>query len=789
MRKRSKEVATLVTLGMMIFHVAGVWAAVEQPQANTASDAGHGIIWFNAPAPETNPGWLREALPIGNGRLGCMVRGGISRENIQFNEDTVWIGDESDTGAYQNFGYLFFDFNIDTNALAQSVSLENKVPVEQPLRRRGKGGKPWDEESRIQHDPAFAYVTGYRRELDINKSLMTISYELAGVNYKREYFASNPANLLVFRLSADKKGAHSGAITLQSAHKGTLKAEGNRIVMSGMVSGRFYNREEDYDIVLAYEAQVVVQNEGGTLAIEDNQIVFKDCDSLLILFDGGTDYLNERDKGWKREHPHQRIMDRLAHASKRSFDELLEEHVADYRQLADRVSLDVGATPAAVREQPTWKRQEAYKQGNPDPDLEELLFQYARYLMISSSRTGTMPANLQGIWNFRNKPAWRSDYHTDVNVQMNYWFVDAVNLSECFTPFVDWLESILPVRREATRAEFGVRGWMTRSENGIFGGATYHWVPGDSAWLAQNVFDHYAFTLDKDYLKNRAYPIIKELCETWEDFLLEWPDGSLVSPASISPEHGPKAEGNSYEQQLVYDLFTNYIELSKVLDVDAPFRAKVESMRSRLLKPRIGKWGQLQEWAEDIDNPKNTHRHLSHLIAVHPGRQISPVTTPELAEAAKVSMNARGDGGTGWSKVWKVAIWARLHDGDRAYKLLREFIRGNVYWNMFGFHPPFQIDCNFGYAAGVNEMLVQSHMGYIHLLPALPTAWPAGSVTGLRVRGGFEMDMSWKDGKLARAVFRNVSSPTGKCAVRYGEHTTELVVPAGESRVFDVAAK
>ncbi len=781
MNRKSTTAAAFLFLGMMSVHVAGVQAAVKPESANRASSAGHGVIWFDMPAPETNPGWMTEALPIGNGRLGCMVRGGIARENIQFNEDTVWIGDESDTGAYQNFGHLLFDFAIDTNAWATTGANQELASTLQPLPDFGPISRNSKE---VPPEPALQHVTGYRRELDINKSLMTIRYELSGVNYRREYFASNPANLLVFRLSADKKGAYSGAISLQPSHKGTIKAEGNRIVMSGMVSGRFKQPDRNYDIVLAYEAQVVVQNEGGSLTIEDNQIVFKDCDSLLIMLDGGTDYLNERVKGWKREHPHQHIMDRLASASKRSFEDLLNEHILDYRQLADRVSLDLGETPEAARLLQTWKRLVAYKEGKPDPDLEELLFQYARYLMISCSRPGCMPANLQGLWNFRNKPAWRSDYHSDVNVQMNYWFVDAVNLSECFSPYAEWLNSIIPVRRDATKKEFGVRGWMTRSENGIFGGATYHWVPGDSAWLAQNIFDHYAFTLDQEYLKNRAYPIIKELCETWEDFLKEGPDGSLVSPASISPEHGPEAEGNSYEQQLVYDLFTNYIELSNVLGVDEAFRKKVETMRGLLLGPKIGKWGQLQEWAEDIDDPNSSHRHLSHLIAVHPGRQISPMTTPELAEAAKVSMNARGDGGTGWSKVWKIAIWARLHDGERAYKLLGEFIRNNVYWNMYGFHPPFQIDCNFGYAAGVNEMLVQSHMGYIDLLPALPKAWPAGCVKGLRVRGGYEMDIEWKDGKLTSAVIRNVSNSTGECEVRYGGKTGKIVVPRGESREF-----
>lgn len=446
--------------------------------------------------------------------------------------------------------------------------------------------------------------------------------------------------------------------------------------------------------------------------------------------------------------------------------------------------VDVGHVPDAVRELTTGERLAAYQKGGPDPDLEALLYQYARYLMISSSRPGDMPANLQGMWNNRNNPPWRCDYHSDVNVEMNYWFVDAANLSECFSPFSEWLQSIIPVRREATRKEFGVRGWMTRSENGIFGGATYLWVPGDSAWLAQNIWDHYAFTLDEEYLKTRAYPIIKELCESWEDYLKEGPGGKLVSPASVSPEHGPKAEGNSYEQQLVHDLFSNYIDLSRALGVDEAFRRKVVTMRGRLLGPQVGKWGQLQEWAEDLDSPKDTHRHLSHMIAVYPGRQISPLTTPALAEAARISMNARGDHSTGWGRVWRACIWARLHDGDRAYSILRGFV-GSIYPNLWGnCNKTFQIDCNFGYAAGVNELLLQSHMGCIHLLPSLPKAWGTGSVRGLRARGGYEVDIEWRDGTLTRSVIRNISNPTGACALRYGGRTAERAIPAGESVEF-----
>lgn len=725
--------------------------------------------------------WGSGVYPIGNGRLGSTIYGGIAEERIQFNEDTLWSGDETNLGCYHNFGHMFI--TLDGHAAAEPQAI------------------------------------GYRRELDIEKAIHTITYEIDGVRYKREYFASNPADVMVYRLTADKKGSYTGSIRLEDAHGhngGEMqKASGNTITFAGQIKPQTMN--------LQYEAQAVVLNEGGSIETADNRIEFKDCDSLVILLDAGTDYLNQRDKGWKQEHPHERIAARLAAASKRSCDELLGEHVSDYQSLFDRLTLDVGDTAEKTAKLETGERLKAYKAGQPDPDLEETLYQYARYLIISCSRPGNLPANLQGLWNHSNWPPWRCDYHTDVNVQMNYWFVDQANLSECFLPLAEWVHSIREVRREATKEEFGVRGWATRSMNNIFGGATYHWVPGDAAWVAQNLWDHYAFTLDKDYLRNRAYPVMKELCWFWEDSLLErsLPVGEggseltrLVSPKGQSPEHGPFAEGNSYDMQLCWDLFTNYIEASQALGVDAEYRDKIASMRDRLLGPQIGKWGQLQEWAQDLDNPKDNHRHLSHLIAVHPGRQISPTTTPELAEAAKVSMNARGDGATGWSKAWKICIWARLHDGDRAYKLASEFIKHNVYPNLWGFHPPFQIDCNFGYAAGVGEMLVQSHMRdrapaasageggslepvpdaqhspsslaprLIHLLPALPKAWPEGTVKGMRVRGGYEVDIDWRESRLAKAVIRNFSNPDGKCTVRCGNETWTLKIPRGSQATF-----
>ena len=692
-------------------------------------------LFYDKPAKD----WETEALPIGNGRLGAMIFGGVEREQIQFNEDSLWTGDEADTGSYQNFGELFVEFATD--------------------------GSP---------------AANYRRELDINRAVHSITYTQGGVNFRREYFASHPANVLAFRFTADKPGALTGSIALADAHKAATSADGNRLTAKGNLDGYTYpssGPNANYTIDLNYEAQVLVLNDGGTVEAKDGKIFFKNANALTIFLAAGTDYSNQRSQKWRGPHPHDAITERLAKASATPYAELLAAHEKDYQSLFNRLTLDLGKPPEAVLQLPTDRRLAAYRggeqavakgisydgqtntlqgKGAPDPELEALIFQYARYLMISCSRLGDLPANLQGIWNNRNDPPWRSDYHANVNIQMNYWFVDAANLGQCFQPYSEWLNSIVAVRREDTKRSIGVRGWATRWENGIFGGATARWSMGDGAWLAQNLWDHYAFTSDKEYLRTRVYPILKELCEFWEDILKENADGKLIAPPGTSPEHGPVAAGNSYDQQLAYDLFSNTIEASQALGVDEDFRKKVESMRARLLGPKIGKWGQLQEWAEDIDDPKNQHRHFSHMIGVHPGRQISPSTTPELAEAAKVSMNARGDESTGWSRAWKICVWARLQDGNRAYKILNGMIKSSFLPNLLATHPPFQIDGNFGYAAGVCEMLLQSHTGEIQLLPALPQAWQNGKASGLMARGNFTVDIEWKDGKV---VNYRITSP------------------------------
>jgi alpha-L-fucosidase 2 len=692
-------------------------------------------LWYTKPANS----WL-EALPIGNGSLGGMIFGGVGQDHIQFNEESLITGTTQTVGFYQPFGDMYIDF--------PGLNGEN-----------------------------------YTRQLNLNQGIHLVSFTSNGINYQRECFASYPDKVMVLHLKASKKGMISGKIWLTDAHQAAISVSENKITATGKLT----------ENQMEYESQILVLNKGGKVISNNNGIEVQKANEVTILLAAGTSFLNDYRKDFKGAHPHAALTRRVSEASVKTYQQLRKSHVADYQKLFSRVSLNLGKAPY----QSTIDRLNVYRQGAKDHALEALLFQYGRYLLISSSRPGSLPANLQGIWNNEYKPAWYSQYTTNINIEMNYWPAETTALSECHMPLFDWIENFAAVQKKSSDPKLQTgKGWISYSTNNIMGGPSTWGIhrPG-SAWLSQHFWEHYAFTGDKQFLKNRAYPMLKDISGYWEDHLVERKEGKLITPDGWSPEHGPgNIEGDrtpypgvSYDQQIVYDLFSNCIEASEALGEDDAYRMELTAKRNRLLGPQIGKWGQLQEWMEDVDLQDDHHRHNSHLFAVHPGRQISPLTTPEWARAALVSLNARGDVSTGWSTAWKINLFARLGEGNRSYDLVRQLFRQCVLDNMFDSHPPFQIDGNFGYTAGVAEMLLQSHIKeddhyIVQLLPALPDVWKDGEVNGLRARGGFEISMQWKDNKLESCRINSLLGNHLKLI--YEGKTIQMITTVGETYVL-----
>jgi alpha-L-fucosidase 2 len=613
-------------------------------------------------------------------------------------------------------------------------------------------------------------------------------------------FASFPGKVVVMRFTADKPGALSATVGLTDAHGAKTLAQRADLRAFGAFPAH------DYKIAgvkktwapLAREARLRVLTTGGGVTAGDGVLRVEKADAFVVVLTAATDFKQDRAAGWRGAAPAGVVAARLDASEQSGYGKLLSAHEADYTALFGRTSLTLGAEKPAAPAVTTDRRIAAYRESEPDLKLETQLFQFGRYLLIASSREGGLPATLQGKWNNSNNPPWRCDYHSDINVAMNYWASNASGLNACCLPYNAWIDAGRAGRTEKTKAQYKTRGWTTKGENGAFGGDSWMWIPASGAWMLQNSFDYWAFTRDDAYLRAKLYPALKEGCHFWFDYLKALPDGTLVSQNGYSPEHGPmKGQGVSFDQQLVWDLFTNTIEAADALGDDKAFRDELVAKRAKLLGPKIGKWGQLQEWMEDRDDPKDTHRHPAHLLAVHPGRQITLRGTPELAQAARVSLNARGDESVGWSTGWKINLWARLGDGDRAHRIFGNLLRpvtstaikydggGGLYANLLDACPPFQIDGNFGYTAGVCEMLLQSHEKtpagevVLDLLPAAPKAWPEGRVSGLGARGDFTVDIEWKSGKVIRAVVR--SGHGIKAVLRMNGVTTPLSLKAGES--------
>ena len=780
------------------------------------------VIWFDKPIPSSVPPvweyfdnlivagakaqknkdiyWENLSLPIGNGNIGANIMGSVETERITFNEKTLWRGGPNNKkGAdyYWNVNkesvYLLSDIRKNlsdgNNKKAQEL-LSNNFNGKVSYEANGEdafrfGSFTTAGEFRIKTGIGDNNVTDYVRSLSLDSALAKVSFVYNGVRYERSSFISHPDNIMVLKFTATDKQ------TLEFSYLPNPLMEG-KFKKSGKDELLYEGKLKDNGMKFVLRIKTVVNN--GFLNVDsDGRINVLGAENAMFLITADTDYkINfnpdfSDEKAYVGVNPKTTTAAWMRSVAGLSYGDIYAKHYEDYSSLYNRTTFEINPKWNSKGSQlPMPERLESYRQGVPDYELETLYYQFGRYLLISSSRPGNMPANLQGLWHNNIDGPWRVDYHNNINIQMNYWLACPTNLAECELPLFDYLKTLVKPGERTAQSYFGARGWTTSISGNIFGftapmnnkNMSWNFSPVAGPWLATHIWDYYDYTRDKKFLQETGYELIKSSAEFAVDYLWKKNDTLYTASPSTSPEHGPIDEGTAFSHGVIREILSDAIEASEELNVDSVERDEWKYILEHIAPYKIGRYGQLMEWSADIDNPYDEHRHVNQLFGLHPGHSISPLTTPKLAKAARVALEHRGDGATGWSMGWKLNQWARLHDGNRAYKLYGNLLKNGTNDNLWDTHPPFQIDGNFGGTAGVTEMLIQCHAGFIHVLPALPDVWHEGKLTGIRVRGNFIVDIEWRDNNLERLILYSGSGEN--CILKYKGMTMNLSTEKGK---------